>query len=207
MPRARKSRTIGTAAKAATPHDGDPEARLIKAALDLAAQQGWRNTSLGAIAREAHLPLAEAYALHRSKASLLGAFFRNLDRTVLGGGETEGSPRERLFELLMRRFDALRPARPALSAIARDSFADPAMLCRGPKFLSAMVWMLEAAGISPAGWRGSMRVAALSVAYLIVFPTFLADESADLAKTMAALDRRLKAGPWRDKRNEAASAR
>jgi len=76
MPRARKSRTIGTAAKAATPTRRRSEARLIKAALDLAAQQGWRNTSLGAIApakRTCRWPKPDA--LHRSKASLLRRLF------------------------------------------------------------------------------------------------------------------------------------
>jgi AcrR family transcriptional regulator len=206
MPRARKSKAAGTTARAAAATVADPEAKLIEAALDLAARQGWRNTSLGAIAREAKLPLAEAYRLHRSKASLLGAFFRNLDRTVLAAGEPSGAPRDRLFELLMRRFDALKPRKQALRAIARDSIGDPRMLCRGPGFFTAMAWMLEAAGISAVGWRGPLRVAALAGAYLLVFPTFLADESEDLAKTMAALDGRLKAGPWQGDPTEAPSA-
>jgi hypothetical protein len=44
---------------------------------------------------------------------------------VLSGGEPDGSPHDRLFELLMRRFDALRPYRPALRAIIRDSVGEP----------------------------------------------------------------------------------
>ncbi len=60
-----------------------------------------------------------------------------------------------------------------------------------------MAWMLEAAGLSSAGIRGRFRVRALAVLYLCVLRVFVRDDSEDLAKTMAALDRRLRqAEPW-----------
>jgi hypothetical protein len=52
--------------------------------------------------------------------------------------------------------------------------------------------MLEGAGISVAGWRGRLRPHLLAGLYLSVFRIFLDDDSADLAKTMAALDRSLR---------------
>src|ERR1700728_2289061 len=88
---------------------GTPEDRLIDAALALAASQGWRRTGLAEIAAEAGLKLHEAYAIHRSKGSILRAFGRRVDREVLGAGapdEGDGA-RDRLFEILMRRFEAL----------------------------------------------------------------------------------------------------
>ena len=57
-----------------------------------------------------------------------------------------------------------------------------------------MAWMLEAAGISAAGGRGAWRVRLLAALYLSVFRIFLDDDSTDLAKTMAALDQRLRRG-------------
>ena len=56
-----------------------------------------------------------------------------------------------------------------------------------------MGWMLERAGVSAAGWRGRLRAHLLAGLYLSVFPVFIGDDSTDLAKTMAALDRRLRA--------------
>jgi hypothetical protein len=79
----------------------------------------------------------------------------------------------------------------------RGSIGDPAALCGVPMTLNAMAWMLEGAGISAEGWRGRARCLALAGAYATTFRTFLDDDSDDLAKTMAALDRRLKAGPFR----------
>ena len=191
MPRARKS----TARSARAAPSGDPRSRLIAAALDLAASKGWRHLGMGDIARAADVPLADAYAQFRNRTCLLAGFARQINERVLAGDRPEGSSRERLFELMMRRFDALKDRRPALRAIMRDSVGDPAALFGIPATLNAMAWMLEGAGISAEGWRGRARCLALAGAYAATFRTFLADDSEDLSKTMAALDRRLKAAP------------
>ncbi|HEY5208264.1 MAG TPA: TetR family transcriptional regulator [Stellaceae bacterium] len=191
MPRARKSAEPSPPAPPVRTQD--PKTRLIAAALELAATKGWRDVGMGEIAREAGLSLGEAYAVYRNKACLLAGVTRHINETVLAGAEPEGSPRERLFELFMRRFDTLRPHRAAIKAILRGSIGDPAAILGVPTTLNAMAWMLEAAGISAAGWRGHARCLALTGTYAAVFRTFLDDDSDDLAKTMAALDRRLKA--------------
>ena len=173
--------------------DRSPEARLIDAALMLAARQGWRRTSLAEIAAEAGLPLHEAYALHRSKGSILRAFLRRTDADVLAGASASGeSPRERLFDTLMRRFDALKPHKEGVRAILRDSAGTPAALFGLPVLRRSMRWMLEASGISSAGCRGRLVADATVAIYLSVLRVFLADDSADLGRTMAALDRALR---------------
>jgi AcrR family transcriptional regulator len=173
---------------------GDAESRLVDAALRLAARQGWRSTGVGEIAAEAGLPLDEAYAACPSKLAILVAFQRRIDRAALAvpAGEREESGRDRLFDILMRRFDALQPHRAALRVILRDSVGDPAALMAGPAMLRSMAWMLEAAGVSAAGWRGALRTQLLAGLYLWMMREFIDDDTADLAKTMAALDRRLR---------------
>jgi AcrR family transcriptional regulator len=175
---------------------GNPEQRLIAAALDLAARQGWRRTGLAEIAAAAGLDLHAAYALHRSKGSILRAFIRSIDARVLEGAKPAASetPRERLFDTLMRRFDALKPHRAAIGAIARDTIGHPAALARLAPLRGSMAWMLEASGISAAGCRGRVATHAALGLYLGVLRVFLADDSADLARTMAALDRGLRRG-------------
>lgn len=190
---ARRSRARKAGGKPAA-SAGTPEERLVDAALRLAERQGWRRTGMAAIAGEAGLPLDEAYAACRSKAALLAAFTRRIDRAALAGakGEGEGPWRDRLFDTLMRRFDALQPHKPALAAILRDSLGDPQALLAAPQLLNSMAWMLEAAGLSAAGWRGRLRVRLLMALYLSVLRIFLRDDSPDLTKTMAALDQRLR---------------
>ncbi|MGH6981959.1 MAG: helix-turn-helix domain-containing protein, partial [Stellaceae bacterium] len=71
MPRARKSPTRST-------QTGDVRSRLIAAAMELAAEKGWRNLGMGQIARAADVPLGEAFAVFRTKTGLLAGFTRQV---------------------------------------------------------------------------------------------------------------------------------
>jgi hypothetical protein len=57
-----------------------------------------------------------------------------------------------------------------------------------------MYWMLEAAGIGTDGATGGLRVAGLAAVYASVFRVWLEDDDPGHARTMAALDRRLRRG-------------
>ncbi len=182
------AKPVGAAA-AATAED-----RLIDAALALAARQGWRQVSLREIAAAAGLSLAEAYALHPSKLSLIDALRCRVDRAVLAGpaADASESERDRLFDVLMRRFEALRPHRLGLASIARETLRDPPSLLPGMALPCSMLWMLEAAGLASSGWGSRLRAHVLTGVYLSTMRVFLHDDSADLSATMAALDRRLR---------------
>jgi AcrR family transcriptional regulator len=172
----------------------DPKARLVAAALKLAAERSWARVTLADIARAARLPLAEAIGLLPSKTAILAEFQRGIDRTVLAGGNGgEGGARDRLFELLMRRFDALGPHRAALRSIARAAPLDPAaLLCGWLQLLHSMRLTLAVAGCPADGLAGLVAIKGLAGLYLSVLPVFLADRSRDHAATMAALDNRLR---------------
>lgn len=139
------------------------------------------------------MSLAEMHTHLRSRGAILGACLRHFDRIALGGPTPDkgDKPKDRLFELLMRRFEALRPHRKAIRSIAWDSIGDPAALLALKRLLISMGWMLEAASVPTAGLAGLVRRRVLALAYLSVLVVFLRDESRDLSKTMAALDRRL----------------
>lgn len=178
----------------------DPAQRLIDAAFALARRQGWSRTGMADIAAEAGLPLHEAYALFPSKSCILDGFRRRIDQAVLtdlgkeeAAAQGDGTARrDRLFDTLMRRFDALQPHKEALRAILRDAVGDPFLLLSGLGLLRSMAWMLEASGIRTTGWRGLVRAQLLAGLYLTVLRVFFEDASPDLGKTMAALDRQLR---------------
>jgi AcrR family transcriptional regulator len=188
---ARKSTSAGKRPKsrASNAAPGDP----IDVALQLAAQQGWRHTSLADIAAAAHLPIAELYQHYPSKTAILAGFVRRIDLAMLNGAASdavEETPRDRLFEVIMRRLDLLQPHRDALGAILRDPAAVACGLAEPGR--RALGWMLTAAGIESDGMIGRLRRACLSLIYFDTLRIWLKDDSADLAKTMAALDRRLR---------------
>jgi hypothetical protein len=107
--------------------------------------------------------------------------------------DTDERPRDRVFDLLMRRLDALQPYRAALEVLGRELPSDPiAALCAGAGLLRSVGWMLEAAEISTVGLGGIVAVKLTAAVYLATLRGWLRDETPDLAPTMAALDRRLR---------------
>ncbi len=173
----------------------DIPGHVIDTAMKLAAERGWRDLSLAEIADAAKLPLSKVYPVFPSKTAILGAFSRQIDTAVLAAeeaGAREGGAHDRLFDTLMRRFDALRPYREALGNILCAEAGDPvSALCDLCRLRRSMACMLEAARLSATGLRGALRVKALGLVYLATLRVFLRDDSPDMAATMAALDRNL----------------
>ena len=176
----------------------DPEDKIIDAALKLAASRGWSGLSLADIAKSARVGLPVLSGFFASKSEILAAFSRRIDAAVLKAASAEDlsdeAARDRLFDVLMMRFDTLAPYKPALKRISRDMQRDPvaaAGLVRA--MLQSLGWMLEAAGIDSSGLAGAMRVRGIALIWGAVFRTWLEDGD-DQARTMAELDRRLRRG-------------
>jgi len=169
--------------------DDDFDAALIAAALALAADRGWRSVSVAAAARAAELPLSRARVRFPSRHHVLLALGRMADQAVLGDVPTDGSVRDRLFDLLMRRIDAFQKHRAGVLAVLRALPADPCtaviLTCATRR---SMRWMLDAAGAPTGGLTGELRVRGLIGVWLWAIRAWERDESEDLGATMAALD-------------------
>jgi AcrR family transcriptional regulator len=178
----------------------DHPKHLIETALRLAAERGWHDLSLAEIAEAAGLPLGKAYQVFSSKQAILEGFARGIDAEVLADetmeqdwGQDESSARDRLFDVMMRRFDALQPYKAGLGNILYDQARDPlAALCGLQQLLRSMAAMLEAARISSSGVKGLIRTKGLAAIYLATLRIWLRDDSPDMAKTMASLDGHLR---------------
>ena len=172
--------------------------KIIDALMELLAEERIEDIGFGAIARRAGLSLADCRAEFRSVLAILAAYTKDLDRQVLSGGDTdteEEPPRERLFDILMRRLEALAPHKAAIRSLARSATRDPALaFALNGLTVRSMQWMLTAADISAAGPRGILRGQGLALLYASVLRTWLDDDDPGLARTMAALDRGLARG-------------
>ena len=174
----------------------EPEIRLINAALALAARRRWRDIRMADIAAEAEMSIADALAQVHSKTAILNALGRHINRTVLEDLHTDpeigDSPKDRLFDLMMCRFDAMRDFRSGLAGISADLGLDPcAALSRLCGIQHAMALTLEAAGISTAGPCGVLRRQGLSAIYVYCLSVWFRDDTDDMSVTMAAVDRAL----------------
>jgi len=177
------------------PSPSDPQAALREALLRMVAAGGWRDLSYADIAKDAGLSLAAAYHAYPSKAAILTGIGRDIDARLFGSLDEDpldGSAKDRLFDLLMRRFDALNEHREAYAALAwelpRTPFEGGCLLFQLRRSLANM---LEAAGLSASGLRGALRIEGLGAIYACALRVWLKDETADLSKTMAELDKRL----------------
>jgi AcrR family transcriptional regulator len=188
-------RSLARKAKPKTP-PANPDAALIAAAMALAASRGWRGLAMADIAAEAGIPLADALRIFPDRNRLLSAFRKRIDADVMAGAaahlDAEETPRDRLFDVLMRRFDALAPHKrgigAALSALPGEP---PAALCHGLGLLASMRLSLELAGIPAAGISGRLKAKGLAAVYANALRAWLKDDTTDMAPTMAALDRGL----------------
>ena len=165
---------------------------LITAVFQRAALVGWRDTNLVDAARDAALDLARVRLRFPGKTAVLLRFGTMADQAVLAGAPAEGTPREKLFDLIMLRFDQLQQHRDGVLALMEALRTDPgtALLLYGAT-LRSMRWLLDAAGVPSTGVVGGLRVHGLAAVWAYALRAWQADEGSDLPGTMAALDRAL----------------
>lgn len=169
--------------------------RAVDAAFDLAARIGWDMVTMTDIAEEAQVSLADLSDHFDDKSDILVTYGRRIDRKVLeavGAASPDETPRDRLFEILMERFDLLNDDKESIISILSSFKLDPKQAVISlPHLGRSMAWTLEAAGIETTGIKGAIRVAGLVGFYLNAVRVWMSDDSGDMAKTMASLDKGL----------------
>ncbi len=184
-----------SAAQSARP---DSRKAAIEALMALVADQGWKHVELPEIARKAGLSLSALRDLFPSKGAMLAGFGRMLDKAVLEGANPDliGEPiHERVFDLVMRRLDAMAPYKPALIEIRRAVRADPLMAAAlNQAALNSWRYLLASVEVPVEDELGMLKIQGAVIVFARTADTWLDDRDESLAKTMATLDRELKNG-------------
>jgi AcrR family transcriptional regulator len=171
---------------------------IVNAFMALLAEKRFEDIGLADIARRAGASLSELRGKYSSKMAILAAHMREIDRAVLAGIDSalaEEPPRERLFDVLMRRLDALAPHKEAVRSLRRSVLCNPGLgFAVNGLAVSSMQWMLTAADISASGPKGMVRAQGLSLLFASVLRTWLDDDDPGQSRTLAALDRALDSG-------------
>lgn len=172
--------------------------RIIDALMDLAAERDWDRIELGEIAERAGVTLAEFRDAFPSKGAILGGFNRRIDHKVLADDDkslSDETTRDRIFDVLMRRFDVLAPYKAALRRMTPGLAREPLSLAAlNQAALNSMRFMLAAAGVETEGPVGFLKLQGAVLAYAKVMDVWFRDEDQGLSRTMAALDEELKRG-------------
>lgn len=181
-----------------SPPPTDIKGRIVDALMELAGERPFEDISLTDIAARAGVGLADFRDAFPSKGAVLAAFSRRIDRAVLAGKSDalEGEPaKERLFDVLMRRLDAMAPWRAGVRSIARWARHEPlAAAALNREAVNSMRFMLESAGVSTEGAVGALKTQGLVIAFARVLDVWFDDEEDGAPATMAALDRELARG-------------
>ena len=180
--------------------DAQAREKILGAFLTLLSEKRFERIELSEVAQLANVSLADLRGEFGSTFDMVAVFFRETDKKVLSTDEQlkldpelgDQSARDRLFEVLMRRFEALAPYREAVRSLYRSARTNP-QLAMGLNKLAvrSQQWMLSAAGVGSSGLIGGMRAQALAGFFARATQTWLDDEDPGLARTMASLDRQL----------------
>lgn len=169
---------------------------LVDSLLAALLTRSFNDISLRDIAADADLPLAKVLMQVSSKMELLEAYAKRVDAQVLAEDDldmAEEPVRERLFDVLMRRYDALLPNKLSLVQLDRDARRDPALGLVLVRIVStSMKRMAVSAHVETEGLKGAVVLAGMMQVHGRVMRVWLAEEDAGQALTMAELDKALK---------------
>lgn len=180
-----------------------PAPDLLVLAFEIIAETGWRGFSFTELSDRSGLSLTEVRAVFSGRSAVLGQLSEQLDQAMLATepDDLEGlPPRDRVFEMIMSRLEAMAPFRAGLCRLMMDARSDPGLIamtaCRLDRSLA---WLQDGAGLahahhmSPLGnLRRKIQRRLLGAVYLQTLKVWSSDESLDLAKTMASLDKQLR---------------
>ncbi|MEL7230968.1 MAG: hypothetical protein AAGJ85_00485 [Pseudomonadota bacterium] len=168
-------------------------AKAIPAALTLAAETRWADLTLKHIADEAGLKLTDFHG-KLDKFDLSSAVEAHFDKAMNEGAfDTDESPRTRLFDVLMMRFEAMEDTREGTKSYLkwRDSSLT-GLKARVSGRAATARWALAACGLD--GGKSiplPLQIGALGCAIAAAERAWKQETSPDLTRTMAALDAEL----------------
>lgn len=168
---------------------------IINTALNITAEKGWNGLLLVDVARSCDMTFSALLEWFQDKTDILVGYGRLLDlktQREMGQIDHELPLKDNLFDVLMTRIDLLSEHREAVDNILKSLKCEPISgFIILPHMAHSMQKVLEICGYKPVGMRGHMAVLALGYAYLQTLRAWMYDDSVDLSKTMAALDKNL----------------
>jgi hypothetical protein len=167
---------------------------LARAALSLAGSMPWREVTLIRLADAAARPVSDFYGATLGEA--VDCVEEAFDRAIADATDEldpKQTVRDRLFELIMRRFEAMEPHREAVLAMEHGLDRDPTLMAAAhQRHVRCARWVLAIAGMEADGMTGQARAQGLGVIIGQARAAWRGDSAGDFAKTMASLDKNLR---------------
>jgi ubiquinone biosynthesis protein COQ9 len=169
--------------------------QAINAAYQIVEEKGWDALTIEDIAKKINIQEEDLKHFLNEKADILVEIGKSIDEQVIeniGDLDKETSTKDNLFELMMERIDIIQENRNVFKSILISFKNDPKqMLIGAPHLCKSMNKMLIKAGIKADGIEGCIKIAGMTGVYLKTLNIWVKDETEDLSKTMAELDKNL----------------
>jgi len=169
----------------------DAKEKLCEAALRLAAKKSWNTLTLEQIASAAKISRAQLQKIISEKNKLLPLIVDFIgERTAAGVGKI--NPREaahdRLFQVMMARFDVLQDYRAGILSLFEEFRRDPSLArLILPAQIQSMQTALKIAHLELSGITSQLSAFGLLAVYYRALWCWKKDQTQDMSRTMAAL--------------------
>ncbi|MFL2675420.1 MAG: hypothetical protein ACJ0G5_01795 [Alphaproteobacteria bacterium] len=168
------------------------------------AKDGWTKFSLLQFSKNQKISIQDLKSLFRNKDHVLERFSKMIDYKVESNIDVEEmkstSNKDSLFELIMLRLEAMQTYKVALRNILSSAKEQPIILKKLSKnIINSLDFYLELSSYYDDTPVDFLKKNAIFFIYSLTFRVWLNDESDDLSKTMAELDKFLSMA---DKANE-----
>ena len=168
------------------------------------ARDGWTKFSLLQFSKTQKISIQDLKTFFRNKDHILERFSKMIDHKVESNIDVEEmkstSNKDNLFELIMLRLEAMQTYKVALRNILSSTKEQPIILKKLSKnIINSLDFYLELSSYYDDTPVDFLKKNAIFFIYSLTFRVWLNDESDDLSKTMAELDKFLSMA---DKANE-----
>ncbi|MAI60577.1 MAG: hypothetical protein CMM92_06105 [Rickettsiales bacterium] len=174
----------------------ETENKYIKKGFDLINDIGWEEFSLEKLSTKEKIPINDLKVFFKCKNSIVDKFSRMIDKNIESklriDDFKDSSKKDILFELIMMRFDEMEGFKGSLVKILDVSKNKPLLISIITKnVMNTMDFFLELSNSYNNYAFDFLKKNFLFFIYSITFKTWLSDDTEDLSKTMAELDKLL----------------
>ena len=169
---------------------------LINIAVKELLANNWNELDINLLSKKSKKPVEEVLSVCGSKKDLLDFWVQNINIEMVKGitiKELEVVPKkERILELMLCRFDVLKPKIKEINALiklSRSNFLESSYSIN--RVMKSMELILFYSGISNKGSLGLMKKKALSLIWVLTIREWSKGEIKDESRLMAVIDKRL----------------
>ena len=177
-------------------NSSETEKNYIRKGFDLINDIGWNKFSIEKLSAKENIPVKNLKIFFKCKYSIVDKFSTMIDQNIESKLRIEdfkdSSKKDILFELIMMRFDEMEEFKGSLAKVLDASKNKPLMISIITKnVMNTMDFFLELSNSYNNYAFDLLKKNFLFIIYSITFKTWLSDNTEDLSKTMAELDKLL----------------